>query len=239
MRDVTSLRLGWLALVAAVLAATSARAQGWLDSPGVLGTQTVTVGHATVTLPPGTWKEIAAGDDTPLQQGGESLSISQKILVEVQDGRIAAAISVRSNETRSRWGWRAANQCAWRDRVWSDNASESNRNYDCMVVDHWLMKLGSNPSPIWEAAYDVAETFKGWPAPMVGVRFGLTSSSRLDFIDMTVLVDPGRYGQTSKPAASWNESDWHRNLITPAHRAFVEKVAAWARAYHATVANAF
>ncbi len=216
-----------------------ARAQSWLYTPGVLGTATVAVGHATLKLPPGDWAPVSERTANPVQNGGQSLDMQTKWLAQTSDGHLVAMVAVSSNITRSAAGWRADAQCRRRDVVFFANASETNKNFDCMMVNHEMMQLGDNPSDFWATTLAKLKSMGSVPNTMLCAQFALASGSRLDFLDVRVCVNPVLAGLPDDAGHSWAGSDWNKHNIAADHRAFVSRMMAWAIAYRQTVANAF
>jgi hypothetical protein len=150
-----------------------------------------------------------------------------------------ATIFVKSNETRSSGGWSADRQCSRRDVVFFSNASEMDRFYDCMMVNHLMMTLGDNPNDFWLSTYNKLNSMGKLAHPMICSIFSKASSSRLDFITVDVCVNPTLAGFADNPGQSWADSSWNRVRITPDRQAFIKTVATWAHAYHEMVANAW
>ena len=226
--------------MATVLAfGTTAHAQSWLATPGAPGSAAVTVGHATLRLPPGHWLMVSASDDVPLQSGGRSLRIETRNLAQVEAGRVVSIVTVSSNATRSGGGWAADRQCARRDVLFVQNASEWDKTYDCMMVNHQMFALGTNPSPSWIETQQKLSGLGALAQPYIFADFAKSSGSRLDFVKVNVCFNPALAGFPDDASASWNGSAWNRLRITADRQAYVGRIVAWARAYHATVAGSF
>ena len=67
----------------------------------------------------------------------------------------------------------------------------------------------------------------------------MASGSRLDFISVSVYVNPVQAGFSSAPADKLGESEWSKERITADRQAYIARFQAWAKAYHEVVSDAF
>ncbi len=227
------------ALFGFLLCTRPARSQEWLGSPGAPGGTIVTVGHATVRLPPGDWQPMSQFTDVPQQAGGDSLAIETRWFAQRSRDQVAAIVSISSNQTRSPRGWSPDRICGARNVVFFENRSESSRNFDCLVVSHRLMEPGDNPSEASMARFEKMRAFGRVPHQMIAATFAQASGSRLDFVRLSIYFNPMLAGFVDDPGQTWLGSDWHQTRISADHLAFVDKVVRWARAYRDTVAGSF
>jgi hypothetical protein len=240
------LRMRWnrfasvaFALGMALFSSSLGSAQTWLSEPGSVGTDTAKVGVASLKLPPGQWQKVSEITDIPQQFGGESLRIHREWLAQISGSQIASLIFVSSNITHSTKGWRADVQCNRRNVVFYSNDSENDRNYDCLMVNHRVIELGDNPSEFWISTLKRLDQLGKYPHQMICSNFAMASGTRLDFINVAVCVNPTLAGFPDPAGQTWARSDWNKIRITPDRQAYIDKVAAWARKYHDTVANSF
>jgi hypothetical protein len=98
-----------------------------------------------------------------------------------------------------------------------------------MIVNHNTMNVSSNDSP-WKEAYEIASTEGGVPRPMIYAQFSMASHSRFDWLDVMVCVDPAAAGFKSS-LGNWQDSEWHKAVVTADRKAFLDKVAAWGESY--------
>ena len=207
--------------------------------PGVVGNSSISIGHATLQLPPGEWRVLATSDSNPAQNGGQSLAMQSKVLAQVVGGKITSLIRIKTNVTRSSHGWAASERCGWRDVISFDNASEYDNNYDCTMIDYRSMVDAVPPNPLWLDAEKAAAQFGGIPKPMIVSEYNKASSNRLDFLAVVVYFNPAQAGIVAGPLKEeTGESDWSKARINAARQAFVNQVAAWGKAYRPTIANA-
>ena len=217
----------------------ASRAQNWMFNPTAPSGNSVAVGRATLLLPPGDWAQVSEIVDDPLQMGGQSLYIETKWLAQVTSGQLAATLSVRSNLTRSNRGWRRDKQCLRHDTIYFSNQSESDSNFDCMLVANRLFYFGDNPTEYWVKTFDKLTALGKVPHLMVCAMFSMASRSRLDFISVQACFNPALAGFADNPTQNLATTDWNKRRISPDRRAYVDRIIAWAQSYHNRVADAF
>ena len=235
---------GWITFVLLLIGQLTtnpsvAGAQTWLATPDARSKATVVVGHATLTLPPGEWTAVSDAIDNPLQRGGQSLDIQTKWLAQTSGNQVVAIMSIRSNITHSSGKWGKDNQCRQRQALYISNPSESDGNFDCLLISKAIFSLGDNPTDFWVSTFDRLNALGKVPRTMICARFSMASRSRLDFIAVHVCVSPSYAGFPDDRARTVASGDWDKARITPDRQVFVDTLVAWAHSYHRTVADAF
>jgi len=105
-----------------------------------------------------------------------------------------------------------------------------------MFVNHDMMGYQSVDDPLWGPARKAMASVGGLPRPMIYAWFNKAGHTGWDSVWVNVYFNPAVAGFTSS-TGQWTDSEWHPNNATPDRVAYLNKVAAWARAYRAVVAK--
>jgi hypothetical protein len=191
----------------------------------------------SVPLPAGQWI-VVAHVPAPGPGGVESL-----FLVQVRRDKVSRAVLVEAGTQAGdpAMGFPRLAQCARQGLLYVKTISnEEFGRQDCWTIDHDV-STGSerDASPIIRAAIAELER-RGvkYPPVRLSAFFGL--ADRQSFLHAVYDFNPETDGITSK-SALWDESDWNRNHIyqSPDKIAYVEKLRAWAEAWHLAVREGF
>jgi len=192
----------------------------------------------SVPLPPGQWI-VVAYFPAPDPGGVESLFLDQ-----VRRDKLSRAVLVQASTQvgASATGFRQSAQCARTALLYVKTiTNEEFGRQDCWTINHNL----STPSaerdtpPIIRAAIGDLE-LRGVKYPPVLLSAFFRLADKQSFLHAVYYFNPETDGITSKPAI-WEESDWNRNYIYqyPEKIAYVEKLRAWAEAWHPAVRDGF
>jgi hypothetical protein len=227
------MRVIWLILLL-FAAPVAARAQAWLDQPGVAGGQVIAIGSANVRLPPGQWLPAA---DTTGSAGGAAIGLPEQIYLQTDGKRIVAVAYLRSNgkPAPNRFGFQTDKLCTRNDVFFNDSRNVYPGQFDCLIVNHWMMSWDA-PPPVWQAAKERAAAYGGLPRPLVAASYYMASPDRSGFVAVNIYCNPAVAGFVSNPNVQWGQSEWHRNNAMPDRVAYLNKVATWARAYRTVIA---
>jgi hypothetical protein len=230
------MRRALIAAAAAILiaAAGPANAQSWLNSPGSVGATTVEVGRAKLTLPPGDWK-LATEYNYLAPVSNSWLSWVSRVYYQIEDGRISAVVLVSANATRDPHIFVPVPPACTRKDVFFNESKQvlsgrTNRWFDCMLM---TQTGGFNVNdPLWGPAGMAMASAGGLPHPMIYADFRQSGGGGWDSIGVVVYFNPAVSG-----IASRSTSEWHLKNATSDRVAYLNKVAAWARAYLSVVAK--
>jgi len=67
----------------------------------------------------------------------------------------------------------------------------------------------------------------------------VASPDRSGYLVVWICFNPATAGFNSPGNVAWRQSEWHKDNATPDRVAYLNKVAAWARAYRPVVAAAW
>ena len=228
-------------LICAVALLSMARhglAQPWLQQPASPASAAesgyVAVGSARVRLPPGKWILGAdgAGNASSSVGGPVSSGIQQKIFYQVDQGKLSSIISIRANQGYEANGWVVPAGCARRDVYYVNNDGEYPSHFDCLLVNHTMMSTARarSSSPLWQSTYDNISSTVGLPTQMIVAEYEILNANRGAFVAIVVFFNPELSGFRS-PAGSWIGSPWQKLNADAPHRAYLDKVVAWAESY--------
>lgn len=216
------LRLALMILFAAF--ATAARAQAWLDQPGVAGSTVVDIGDVHIRLPPGEWRQAAEGNGS-----------YQRIFVQSDGKRVIVVAFVSVNTTgpgggNYNKGFYPLERCFQTDAFLNDSQDLYPGQWDCLLVRPTMMDW-VHQYPTWQQASDSLRDLGGMPRPLISVTMAKAGPSTWGYAILRLLVNPAASGFTSNPNAASAQSEWHKDHLTPDRDAFLKKVATWAEAY--------
>ena len=191
----------------------------------------------SVPLPPGQWIILA---HVPAHGPG---GVESLFLVQVRRDKLSRAVLVEAGAQAgdSTAGFPRSAQCARAGLLYVKTISnEEFGRQDCWTIDHDA-STGSerDGSPIVRAAIAELEQ-RGVKYPPVLLSAFFRLADRQSFLNAVYEFNPDTDGITSKPAP-WDESEWNRNHIhqSPDKIAYVEKLRAWAEAWHPAVREGF
>ncbi len=191
----------------------------------------------SVPLPPGQWI-VVAHFPAPGPGGMESLFLAQ-----VRRDRLSRAVLVEAGTPagESARGFPRSAQCTRAGLLYAKTISnEELGRQDCWTVDHDVA-TGSERDvrPIVRAAVAELER-RGVKYPPVLLSAFFRLADRQSFLHAVYAFNPETDGITSRPAP-WEASEWNRNHIHqyPDKIAYVEKLRAWAEAWHPAVREGF
>ncbi len=229
------MRTAVFACLLTLLCAT-ARAQPALTQP--VSDQVVTLGAAHLHLPGGAWQEVSQ-EDHPLTRvnGGGWFNTPRTIhvYVQTQDGRLAAIMLAATNTLTAREGWAPPRLCNRTDTYWSDHRNGWTQNYDCALVNHVVMRETSTTSDLMRAAFDAAKPSGGMPNQLIRAEFA--DAHARNEIRVYVAFNPALAG-LEPSHAGWKASEWQASNADAAHKAYLDRIAAWAQSYRTTVRDA-
>jgi hypothetical protein len=230
------MRIAWLLLL--LLAVPSAvRAQAWLDQPGATGAQVAEVGTVRLTLPPGEWTRASDQSRSYLNQVTPLL---ERTYIQTDGKRVVAVVYLRANggeaSGHNTKGFRPAGSCFRTDVFLNESENVYPGQYNCLVVNHLMMTWDGDPPLVWQETIAKVAPFGGVPRLMIGAIFEMASPDRFGFISVWIYFNPATAGFSGVANTAWRQSEWHRDNATPDHVAYLNKIAAWARAYRKVVA---
>jgi hypothetical protein len=191
----------------------------------------------SVPLPPGQWI-VVAHVPAPDAGGTESLFLAQ-----MRRDKLSRAVLVQASTQadQSATGFRRSAQCARTALLYAKTISnEAFGRQDCWTINHNLSTQSEREAPpIIGAAIGELE-LRGVKYPPVLLSAFFRLADRQSFLHAVYYFNPELDGITTKPAL-WEESDWNRNSIHqhPEKIAYVEKLRAWAEAWHPAVSDGF
>lgn len=228
-----------IVLVLTAASASAARAQGWLDRPDTTGSQRVSIGPATVTMPPGAWQLVEQDEIPNSSQNGSG--VSRRGLIQVANGHIVAVAILDGNATGAqsgnfrgeRYGMRPPSGCFRKNDYLDEADAKDIGDFDCLYVTHDMTSKFS-PTPPWSDIYRAAAPYGGLARPMIEAQLNVTDRNRRNGLQVVIFVDPTLAGFPNE-VGTWNDSQWQPDYLTPPRRAYLDKVVAWARAYRKIV----
>jgi hypothetical protein len=191
----------------------------------------------SVPLPPGQWIVVA---HVPAQNTGGPESL---VLAQTRRDKLRRAVLVQASPQadQSATGFRRSRQCARTALLYAKTISNDEYGrQDCWTIDHNLSTQSQGEAPpIIRAAIGELE-LRGVKYPPVLLSAFFRLADRQSFLQAVYYFNPEMDGITTKPAL-WEESDWNRNSIHqyPEKIAYVEKLRAWAEAWHPAVRDGF
>jgi hypothetical protein len=222
------------------LSRPSARAGADPDAATLMGktlTGRVVAQDKSVPLPPGQWI-VVAHLLAPNPGGVESLFLAQPRRDKLSRTVLVQASAPADESAR---GYRRSAGCARGASLYVKTLSnEELGRQDCWSIDHNPSTQSERETPpiIRAAIGELARRGVKYPPVLISASFRL--ADRQSFLHAVYSFNPEIDGIASKPAP-WDESDWHRNAIHryPEKIAYVEKLRAWAEAWHPAVRDAF
>lgn len=163
--------------------------------------------------------------------------LQQKILFQMDQGRLASIISITSNVGHNPNGWIVPRGCFRRDVFYVHNEGENASDYDCLRINHMVMtNARATASPLWQAVYERL----GAPLPpqLILSEFDYLRRNRGAFVSVALYVNPEAKGITT-PGSAWLDSPWHKIHLDAAHKAYLDDVVRWAENYRANVQAAW
>ncbi|HLF16985.1 MAG TPA: hypothetical protein VI796_06120 [Candidatus Thermoplasmatota archaeon] len=123
------------------------------------------------------------------------------------------------------------------------HANEEFGIQDCWTLNHnsgtaaWTAK---GTHPLLRAAAGALQV-AGVPIPetLLSVYYRLADTR--GFLNVIYYFNPERDGIKTRPTATWEDSDWHRDYIAryPDKVAYVQRLKAWATTHHRALAESF
>lgn len=215
------------------LTATASRAQDILATrPGTESSGSVAVGVIRVPLPPGAWVPAAWEGRAAQNSGQPGPGFDQRIFMHLEGGRIAALLFVSANLVPSAVGWVANKDCRRSDTYWSDNRNGWTRNFECTLVNHYVMPRGERVSGLWRQALDQAAKAGGLPDQMI--VFEYTRASQINNLFVQVFFNPELSGLSSQ-GRNWRDSAWQVDNLSPERRTYLGRVRRWGEAYRSVL----
>jgi hypothetical protein len=218
--------------------AGAARAQAWLDQPGVAGTTVADLGEARIKLPPGDWKKLS---DSSSLYHAQTVPEVESVYIQTDGKRVVALAWVDGNGSASafRKGYRPTGSCFRNDVFLNDSNNLYPGQWDCLIVNHSMMTWTDSVPALWQKALDAMQPYGGVPRPMPYVQLAMASPSRNGYAVLQIMVNAEVSGFSSNPKATWNQSEWHKNNATPDRVAFLKKLAVWGEAYRPIFRNSW
>ena len=227
---------GWMAAIGLSMLATHAMAQPALTEP--VSNAAAELGPFKLKLPAGSWQEVKQVDQQQVKVAGggtEQTPTSRRLYVQMQDGRVAATLIVAGSDLETQYGWQPPRLCFRKDIYWSDDRNGWTQNYDCAAVNHVVLRESGKTSDLMRAAFDVARANGGMPRQMVYAQFADARSKHT--VSVTVAFNPELAGLPPS-RASWKNSEWQASRADAAHKAYLDRVVAWASSYRTVVRDA-
>jgi hypothetical protein len=191
----------------------------------------------SVPLPAGEWI-VVAHFPAPDPGGVESLFLAQ-----MRQNKLSRAVLIQASRQagESATGFRQSAQCARTALLYVKTiANEEFGRQDCWTINHNISTRSERDTPpvIRAAIGDLELRGVKYPPVLLSAFFRLADQQ--SFLHAVYYFNPETDGITSRPAI-WDESDWNRNHIHqyPDKIAYVEKLRAWAEAWHPAVREGF
>jgi len=191
----------------------------------------------SVPLPAGEWI-VVAHFPAPDPGGVESLFLAQ-----MRQNKLSRAVLIQASRQagESATGFRQSAQCARTALLYVKTiANEEFGRQDCWTINHNISTRSERETPpvIRAAIGDLELRGVKYPPVLLSAFFRLADQQ--SFLHAVYYFNPETDGISSRPAI-WDESDWHRNYIHqyPNKIAYVEKLRAWAEAWHPAVREGF
>lgn len=192
-----------------------------------------TYGSPQVPLPPGEWTLISLSDT---RSQPTNIRLLTGYLVQVKDGKFAGRVIFKVPDSSARGYWEAPNNCTAKNIIVNLTVdSGANGRFDCTFVLASGMGRPTNPSAGMVDFYDYVDRQKlKLPATAFYVGYGISDARTYLLVDY--FFNPDLEGV--KPASV---SAWHldRYKEDPKREAYVEKMKAWAKDWHAKIDAGF
>lgn len=193
-----------------------------------------------VPLPPGEFEAISSIDFTLGQVKAAAVALGQ---IKNKKLQAMAFVIASAKEDKMGVGTRADVMCARTDVF--DKTVVSNEDFgpeDCLVISHtdpqdFRNPRASVPLRLFAAALDK----RGIPLPPALATAYFSIADRDGFLKVVYSFNPETRRIESHPAASWAESDWHKNFIArdPKKVAYMKSLRTWASAWWPYVRQGF
>ena len=224
-----------LTLLASV--SSGAFAQEWMVPPAPsVAVKKVSVGRATVALPPGNWQELGTFDVSAAGTGYVGQS-ETKLFVDYDKGLISGAIFITSNKGAENT-FRAPDRCTRTDTIASDIQSLDKFKYSCLHINHFITTDPATYKGAPLSLLDAARSHGGIPNIWLAAVLDFAGQTQYDYLSVTVYRDPRRDG-FNDPKTAWDQSAWHRSNISPDRMAIAQNMLAWSRTYRTTLLHDF
>ncbi len=199
----------------------------------------ITVGRATLTLPPGAWKEIysSSHENFRNQSGVRDEQMETKVYNDVS-GPQSNAILVYSSNKAQTMNYVYSDGCRRKTAIIIDNISTDQFSWNCMYVDHASV---SDPSPakaFWPVVYHALAKPGDTPTTLSQAVISIKGRTQFDVLTFEIYRDVRADGFT-EPKSSYATSPWQRANITPDRHAAIDKLTAWAQQYRQTLVKEF
>ena len=225
----------WCVALAIAVASTQASAQALLTGPP--SSDVVAVGPLRLHLPAGPWQEITQIEGQAYFNGGTpgQTPTFRRLYIQTENGKVGALLVVGGNTALSMNGWTPPKMCTRTDTYWSGHRDGWTNNFDCALVTHVVMREGARTTVLMKAAYDTVRDSGGMPRQMI--RAGFADATTTNAINVSVYFNPELAGlHASDPRRT--RSEWQTSNLDAAHKAYLDKVVAWATSYRTFVRQA-
>ena len=192
-------------------------------------------------LPPGTWTVVAQVFPSAHGDGSEGTALAEHVNARLVG---LTVFTGTGPQARGGTGYRPFTQCQRTAlTVVVVHANEEFGVQNCWTINHntgtdaWSAK-GAHPL-MRAAAGALQVTAVAIPETLLSVYYRL--ADKQGFLNVLYYFNPEREGIRTRPTATWEESDWHRDYIAryPDKVAYVQRLKAWATAHHQALAESF
>lgn len=198
----------------------------------------IDVGNVQVPLPDGKW--LVAGSAVSLNNN--RTPIEKLFLVNEDNGVMRGAVIIDTNRVPESYGWAYYKQCERKDVHFAKKlANYDGGEQDCYLVNHlsayFTDQTLKDPRYAQTQDYLIKHGLKN-PTHVVSADFRV--ADRMNFVSARYYFNPEADGLPPAPG-DWSATEWHKDRIQafPDRKAYVEKIVAWADAWHPKVVAGF
>jgi hypothetical protein len=212
-----------------------ASAQALLSAP--MSGEIVTIPPFHFRLPAGEWRLVFQTETKATMNGGglSQIPIRQSLYMQMEGTKLAAFLVLGGSAVESGGGWAPPRICSRTDTYWSGHRNGWTNNFDCVLVNHVRMREGPKMTDLMRAAFTAAGRAGGMPHQMIRADFADAGPKNEVFAEVYLNAE---LAGMSPSAASWSDSEWHIGNLDTVHKAYLDKVVAWAAAYRTVVRSA-
>jgi hypothetical protein len=220
-----------LVAIGLAFTAASAAAQDFLAQPGTMGAR-VAVGDRRVPLPPGDWALVGTDRSLRNAAAGGTLTDVSALYALWSGPRLVALLDVTTNEVPQTNGFMPSSACNRGEVLHRAVGTQAARSWDCLMVTHYGMTLGSNPDARWSRIFGAARDRGGMPPTMLSAEF--RTGRGWHYLTYRVFLNPEEAG--FPPAlGGWRDNALHRDRADPPRLAHAERIRAWAESFQPLV----
>ena len=200
----------------------------------------VTVSGRVVPLPPGEWQLFSADTDLLTTGSGRSYERGTAMLIQESGGRLTNMVIVTDASTLlgTETNWSVPPVCTRDDTFSRSVESMSSRQQDCLMIAHRVaVPRPAATNDLWRPYWEKVGSDPGWePSAWIAASFREARPNAALTVSYHFSTEAAGFPHQM---ADWLQSPWHPSRLDAPHRAFVERIQAWANAARPAIREAF